>query len=227
MSNETLLALKPDNTGSGRLTISKQAYTFGPRTDETCRESMTLLAPFSIGRLQAKTGTVVSERCRRRNTFSEKFSRSTLSLTTWHSVRTLKDWHVKRFASRAQSKSTKELSGILLKSISFSNRRHHPLPPGSLMAKIDVACPRCSDTHDVIRNGHSSAGTQLYRCKQSLKASQLGCRYDRAKPETHQTIIDMVWNGSGCPDTARALKISLNTVIAHLKTPPTPNSTSH
>ncbi|WP_447869998.1 IS1 family transposase, partial [Serratia fonticola] len=29
------------------------------------------------------------------------------------------------------------------------------------MAKVDVVCPRCSETQGVIRNGHSSSGTQL------------------------------------------------------------------
>ncbi|HBZ1253847.1 TPA: IS1 family transposase, partial [Klebsiella pneumoniae] len=33
------------------------------------------------------------------------------------------------------------------------------------MAKIDVVCPRCSETQGVIRNGHSTSGAQLYRCK--------------------------------------------------------------
>ena len=88
------------------------------------------------------------------------------------------------------------------------------------MAKIDVVCPRCSETQGVIRNGHSSSGTQLYRCKQCLKTFQLSYRYNGTKPETHQTIIDMAMNGSGCRDTARVLKISLNTVLRHLKNLP-------
>ncbi len=71
------------------------------------------------------------------------------------------------------------------------------------MAKVDVVCPRCSETQGVIRNGHSSSGTQVYRCKLCLKTFQLSYRYNGAKPETHQTIIDMAMNGSGCRDTAR------------------------
>ncbi len=82
---------------------------------------------------------------------------------------------------------------------------------GSLMAKIDVVCPRGSEAQGMIRNGHSSSGTQLYR-------------YNGAKPEPHQTIIDMAMNGSGCRDTARLLKISLNTVLRHLKTCPASGS---
>ena len=85
------------------------------------------------------------------------------------------------------------------------------------MAKIDVACPRGSETQGVIRNGHSSSGAQLYRCKPCLKTFQLQYRYNGAKPDTHQTIVDMAMNGSGCRDTARVLRISLNTVLRHLK----------
>lgn len=85
------------------------------------------------------------------------------------------------------------------------------------MAAMDVVCPRCSETNNVIRNGHSSSGTQLYRCQQCLKNFQLSYRYNGTKPETHQTIVDMAMNGSGCRDTARVLRISLNTVLRHLK----------
>ncbi|WP_149590841.1 IS1 family transposase [Serratia symbiotica] len=85
------------------------------------------------------------------------------------------------------------------------------------MTKIDVVCPRCSETKRVIWNSHSSSGAQLYRCKHCLKTFQLSYRYNSAKPETHQTIVDMAMNGSGCRDTARVLKISLNTVLRHLK----------
>ncbi|WP_367671564.1 IS1 family transposase [Serratia symbiotica] len=34
-----------DNTKNGGVL----AYTFGPRTDETCRERLALLAPFTVG----------------------------------------------------------------------------------------------------------------------------------------------------------------------------------
>ena len=85
------------------------------------------------------------------------------------------------------------------------------------MAKIDVACPYCSETNGAIRNGYSGSGAQLYRCKHCLKTFPLSSRYIDAKPETHQTIVDMAMNGSGCRDTARVLKISLNTVLHHLK----------
>ena len=45
----------------------------------------------------------------------------------------------------------------------------------------------------------------------------LSFQYKAAKPNLHQSIIDMAMNGSGCRDTARVLDISLNTVLRHLK----------
>lgn len=53
------------------------------------------------------------------------------------------------------------------------------------MAKIDVVCPRCSETQGVIRNGYSSSGEQRYRCNQCLKTFQLKHRYNGAadKPQ--------------------------------------------
>ncbi|WP_326930176.1 IS1-like element transposase [Erwinia tracheiphila] len=46
-------------------------------------------------------------------------------------------------------------------------------------------------------------------------SSTLG--YSGAKPDIHQTIVNMAMNGYRCRDTARVLGISLNTVLRHLK----------
>ena len=55
MSSGASLAARRNNTGSGTRTTQKRggvlAYTFGPRTDETCRELPALLPPFNIGML--------------------------------------------------------------------------------------------------------------------------------------------------------------------------------
>ena len=51
MCNGATLAVKPGNTGSGTRTTPILAYTFGPRTDQTCRELLALLTPFNIGML--------------------------------------------------------------------------------------------------------------------------------------------------------------------------------
>ncbi|EOF5098413.1 IS1 family transposase [Salmonella enterica] len=85
------------------------------------------------------------------------------------------------------------------------------------MAKVDVVCPQCNETHGVRCNGHSASGTRRYICKHCSKTFQLNFSYSGAKPDTHQIIVDMAMNGSGCRDTARVPGISLNTALRHLK----------
>ncbi len=41
------------------------AYTFGPRTDQTCRELLALLTPFNIGMLTSDDWAAMAGRCRR------------------------------------------------------------------------------------------------------------------------------------------------------------------
>ncbi|WP_422836362.1 IS1-like element transposase [Yersinia ruckeri] len=85
------------------------------------------------------------------------------------------------------------------------------------MAKVDVVCPQCHETQGVRCNGYSASGAQRYICKLCSKTFQLNFSYSGAKPDTHQIIVNMAMNGSGCRDTARVLGISLNTVLRHLK----------
>ncbi|UIA83488.1 IS1 family transposase [Erwinia tracheiphila] len=85
------------------------------------------------------------------------------------------------------------------------------------MAKVDVVCPQCNETHAVRCNGHSASGAQRYICKHCSKTFQLNFSYSGAKPDTHQTIVNMAMNGYGCRDTARVPGISLNTVLRHGK----------
>ncbi|AHA64718.1 Transposase [Shigella dysenteriae 1617] len=58
------LAVKPGNTGSGYAYNTKTggvlAYTFGPRTDETCRELLALLTPFNIGMITSEVMPLIS-----------------------------------------------------------------------------------------------------------------------------------------------------------------------
>jgi len=67
----------------------------------------------------------------------------------------------------------------------------------SFMASIPVHCPRCNSDH-VYRHGKTPAG------------------HVRVKDK----IVDMAFNGSGVRDTARVLKIGINTVIRTLKNSP-------
>ncbi|EFP73831.1 insertion element iso-IS1n protein insB [Shigella dysenteriae 1617] len=68
MSNGVSLAVEPGNTGSGTRITPKQgvlAYTFGPGTDETCRELLALLTPFNIGMITSDDWAAMAGRCRR------------------------------------------------------------------------------------------------------------------------------------------------------------------
>ena len=82
-----------------------------------------------------------------------------------------------------------------------------------------VLCPDCG-SDDVVKHGHSGAGKQRYKCRQS------GCHrttfirayaYRGYLPAVKQQIADMALNGSGIRDTARVLQISPTTVIEALK----------
>jgi len=94
MNNGALLAARPGNTGSGTRTTRKQA---GPRTDETCRERLALLAPFSTGMITSDnrgsyarevskdmhlTGKIFTQRIERNNltrrTHIKRLTRKTL-----------------------------------------------------------------------------------------------------------------------------------------------------
>ncbi|WP_092876970.1 IS1-like element transposase [Izhakiella capsodis] len=78
-----------------------------------------------------------------------------------------------------------------------------------------MICRHFSHTHGIIRNGHSCTGAQLYRCDQYLKTFQINYRYNGVKPDTHHAIEEMAMNDAGHRDTARALRITLNTVLRH------------
>lgn len=63
------------------------AYTFGPRTDETCRELLTLLAPFSIGMITSDNwGSYAREVPKDKHLtgkiFTQRIERNNLTLRT-------------------------------------------------------------------------------------------------------------------------------------------------
>lgn len=63
------------------------AYTFGPRTDETCRELLALLTPFNIGMLTAdEWGSYARELPKEKNLtgkiFTQRIERNYLMLIT-------------------------------------------------------------------------------------------------------------------------------------------------
>lgn len=84
------------------------------------------------------------------------------------------------------------------------------------MATVTIHCPRC-DSDEVYRRGLSPTQRERFRCQSCRRVFQLSYRYEARKPGVKEQIIDMAHNGSGVRDTARTLKIGINTVIRTLK----------
>lgn len=87
------------------------------------------------------------------------------------------------------------------------------------MASITVHCPRCNSDR-VYLHGKTPAGHVRYCCPASPHVFQLTYTYEARKHGVKDKIVDMAFNGSGVRDTARVLKIGINTVIRALKNSP-------
>lgn len=87
---------------------------------------------------------------------------------------------------------------------------------GLLMASVNVHCPRCQSAL-VYRHGQSPKGSDRFRCGDCQRVFQFTYTYEARKPGVKEKIIEMVFNGSGVRDSARVLKIGINTVIRALK----------
>ena len=85
------------------------------------------------------------------------------------------------------------------------------------MAMVFVFCPHCRHHESVSKNGTAPTGIQRYLCNDCNRSFQLDYIYNGNKPDTHESIIDIAVNGAGVRDTCRIMKISINTVLAHLK----------
>ena len=92
-------------------------------------------------------------------------------------------------------------------------------PCDFIMATITVQCPRCQSDH-VYRHGKTPAGHARYRCPACRHVFQLSYTYEARKPGVKDKIVDMAFNGAGIRDTARTLKIGINTVLRALKNSP-------
>ena len=69
------------------------------------------------------------------------------------------------------------------------------------MASVNIHCPRCQSAQ-VYRHGQNPKGRDRFRCRDCHRVFQL---------------TEMAFNGAGVRDTARTLKIGINTVIRTLK----------
>lgn len=84
------------------------------------------------------------------------------------------------------------------------------------MVSVNVHCPRC-DSALVYRHGQNPKGQSRFRCRECRSVFQLTYTYQARIPGVKEKIVDMAFNGSGVRDTARTLKIGINTVIRTLK----------
>ena len=87
---------------------------------------------------------------------------------------------------------------------------------GFSMVTVTVHCPRCH-SDSVYRHGHSGSGHERFRCRSCRRVFQLAYTYEARKPGVKEQIVELAHNGAGVRDTARVLKVGINTVIRTLK----------
>ena len=85
------------------------------------------------------------------------------------------------------------------------------------MVTLVVSCRYCGNQDAVRRKGLSTNGNQRYRCEACKHSFQLLYTHKAHEPGIKEKVIDMALNGSGIRDTARVLKINMNTVMNTLK----------
>mgnify|MGYP005944110285 CR=1 FL=1 len=69
----------------------------------------------------------------------------------------------------------------------------------------------------VYRHGQNPKGHARFRCRDCHRVFQLTYTYEARKPGVKEQITVMAFNGAGIRDTARTLKVGVNTVIRTLK----------
>ncbi|WP_419722607.1 IS1 family transposase [Shigella dysenteriae] len=84
------------------------------------------------------------------------------------------------------------------------------------MASVNIHCPRCQSAQ-VYRHGQNPKGHDRFRCRDCHRVFQLTYTYEARKPGIKELITEMAFNGAGVRDTARTLKIGINTVIRNFK----------
>ncbi|EAW0942060.1 hypothetical protein D7H20_12400 [Salmonella enterica] len=63
------------------------------------------------------------------------------------------------------------------------------------------------------RHGRSSSRHERFRCRPCRRVFQLSYTCEACKPGVKEHIVDMAFNGADVRDTAKTLKIGINTVI--------------
>ncbi|EEC5247260.1 hypothetical protein WO48_16440 [Salmonella enterica subsp. enterica] len=72
--------------------------------------------------------------------------------------------------------------------------------------------PRCL-SDEIYRHGHSSARYERFRCRSCRRVFQLSYTCEARTLGVKYHIVDMAFNGADVRDTAKTLKIGINTVI--------------
>jgi transposase len=85
------------------------------------------------------------------------------------------------------------------------------------MVTMTVSCRYCHNQEAVRCKGLSSTGHQRYKCEACKRSFQLDYAKKAYQPVIKDQVIDMALNESGIRDTARVLKINMNTVMSTLK----------
>lgn len=85
------------------------------------------------------------------------------------------------------------------------------------MVTITVSCPYCDNQKAVRHKGFTSNGHQCYKCEACKRSFQLDYAKRAYLSGIKEQVIDMALNGSGIRDTARVLRINMNTVMSTLK----------
>ena len=79
-----------------------------------------------------------------------------------------------------------------------------------------LSCRYCAST-DLQKNGKNQQSKQCYRCKSCKRSFILNYTYNAYKIGVREQIDEMLLNSSGTRDIGRVLKISKDTVTAHIK----------
>ncbi|OKP17529.1 transposase [Serratia fonticola] len=85
------------------------------------------------------------------------------------------------------------------------------------MASVNVHCPRC-DSVLVYCHAQNPKDHSRLRCCECRSVFHLTYTYQARMLGLKEKIVDMAFNGAGVRDTARTLKVGINTVIRTLKT---------
>lgn len=88
------------------------------------------------------------------------------------------------------------------------------------MVTLTVSCRYCGNPDQVRRKGLATSGQQRYKCEACKRSFQLAYTHRAHEPGIKEQVIEMALNGSGIRDTARVLKINMNTVMSTLKKKP-------